>query len=339
MINLIALVPNCATIFGGVFLCYAFLCYASAMTKHDDKTPPLILTPHDWHDYRLLDSGAGRKLEAVKNYRFIRPEPQALWQPHLDPQIWENDIDGEFISGANDGGKWALSKNLPEQWSCQFDNIRFFAMPTPFRHFGFFPEQSSHWQWCAEHIKKHRRNANTAPRILNLFGYTGIASLHAARAGAEVTHVDASKKAIFQAFANRDHANMHDAPIRYITEDARSFCAREARRGRRYHGIILDPPKYGRGTKGEVWRMEDDIAALLATLKNLLADEPLFIVLTSYAIRASFLALHHLLADACAELGGSVQSGELAIQEHRHDADHERGRRIGQAIFARWQCD
>ena len=335
MINLIALVPNCATIFGGAFFC-AIL---SIMTQHNDKTPPLILTPHNWHDYRLLDSGAGRKLEIVKNYRFIRPEPQALWQPHLDPQIWEDNIAGEFIAGAEEGGKWVLNKNLPEQWSCQFDNIRFFAMPTPFRHFGFFPEQSSHWRWCAEHIKKHCAKTNTPPRILNLFGYTGVASLHAAKAGAEVTHVDASKKAIFQAFANRDHANMHDAPIRYITEDARSFCAREARRGRRYHGIILDPPKYGRGTKGEVWRMQDDIAPLLATLKNLLADEPLFIVLTSYAIRASFLALHHLLADACAELGGSVQSGELAIQEHRHDAGHERGRRIGQAIFARWQSN
>jgi len=313
--------------------------YGVAMTTHLDPTdhapqPPMILTPQGWHDYRLLDSGHGQKLEEVGGFRFIRPEPQAFWAPHLPAQDWAEPA-GVFVSGSRDqdeGGKWELSPSLPSEWSIGFEDIRFLAMPTPFRHFGFFPEQSRHWQWCAEMIKARIKATGTPPLMLNLFGYTGVASLHAAKAGAEVTHVDSSKKAIAQGFANRDHANMTDAPIRYITEDARSFVAREKRRGRRYDGIILDPPKYGRGAKGEIWRLEDDLSDLLVSLKPLLSDQPLFMVLTSYAIRASFLSLHHLMADTLQDMGGLVTSGELAIAEDRPD-----GRRLGQAIFSRWQ--
>ena len=313
--------------------------YGVAMTTHLNPTdhapqPPMILTPQGWHDYRLLDSGHGQKLEEVGGFRFIRPEPQAFWAPHLPAQDWAEPA-GVFVSGSRDqdeGGKWELSPSLPSEWSISFEDIRFLAMPTPFRHFGFFPEQSRHWQWCAEMIKARIKATGTRPLMLNLFGYTGVASLHAAKAGAEVTHVDSSKKAIAQGFANRDHANMTDAPIRYITEDARSFVAREKRRGRRYDGIILDPPKYGRGAKGEIWRLEDDLSDLLVSLKPLLSDQPLFMVLTSYAIRASFLSLHHLMADTLQDMGGLVTSGELAIAEDRPD-----GRRLGQAIFSRWQ--
>lgn len=304
---------------------------------------PHILTPEGWHDYQLLDSGYGRKLESVGGYRFIRPEPQAFWAPFLSDQEWQNPA-GVFITGSrdqDDGGKWELDPALPDEWTISYEGVKFNAMPTPFRHFGFFPEQSSHWQWCDQLIRTRAATAQTRPNILNLFAYTGVASLHAARAGAEVTHVDSSKKAIAQAFANRDIAQMQDAPIRFITEDVRRFVAREARRGKQYDGIILDPPKYGRGVKGEIWRMEDDILDLLTTIRSILSDQPLFIVLTSYAIRASFLSLHHIMADVMRGKGGRVTSGELAITETRPastSADFSEPRQIGQANFARWQA-
>ena len=298
---------------------------------------PLVLEARDWLDYRLLDSGAGRKLEQVGGFRFIRPEAQALWDPEGGDAEWQQ-ADGEFVSSASgrgreeaEGGKWKLSPSLPEQWVVQYDGLAFNAMPTPFRHLGFFPEQSAHWAWCADRIRSRLDAGGDPPAVLNLFGYTGVASLHAARAGAEVTHVDSSKKAIAQAFANRDCAQLQDAPIRFITEDARSFVRREARRGRKYHGVILDPPKYGRGAKGEVWRMEEDIAGLVRDIGVLLAEDALFVVLTSYAIRSSFLGLHHLLESVLGSRG-HVESGELAVREGT-----ARGFLLGQAIFARWE--
>ena len=169
----------------------------------DPASTPMILTPEGWHDVHLLDSGHGRKLEQVGPYRFIRPEMQAIWPPALDEREWQK-ADGEFIASAanktsdDEGGKWKLSPNLPPQWPVQYDGISFTAMPTPFRHLGFFPEQSAHWQWCAERCRDFSRQHGRPPKILNLFGYTGVASLHAAHNGAEVTHVDSSKKAIAQ---------------------------------------------------------------------------------------------------------------------------------------------
>lgn len=308
------------------------------MTGQKEFSSPLLLEASDWHDYSLLDSGDGRKLEQVGPFRFIRPEAQAIWSPSLSSELWQT-ADGEFISSAagreredSEAGKWKLRQGLPETWAVQYDGLTFKAMPTPFRHLGFFPEQAAHWQWCAGMIKARLAETGEVPQVLNLFGYTGVASLHAARAGAEVTHVDSSKKAITQAFANRDDAGMADSPIRYITEDARRFVSREARRGRRYHGVILDPPKYGRGAKGEVWRFEEDITPLLKEISTILAEDALFVVLTSYAIRSSFLSLHHAMEAAMDQNQGVVTSGELAVREQT-----ERQFRIGQAIFARWQ--
>jgi len=302
-----------------------------------DNHPPHILEADDWADYALLDSGDGRKLEQVGPFRFIRPEAQALWPPSLSEDEWRS-ADGEFVSSAagrdrddSEAGKWNLSPSLPETWPVAYDGIQFYAMPTPFRHLGFFPEQSAHWRWCADRIAAFCQNHGRAPKILNLFGYTGIASLHAVQAGAEVTHVDSSKKAIAQAFENRELAGMGNAPIRYITDDARQFVKREARRDRKYDGVILDPPKYGRGAKGEIWRMEDDIAPLLADINMILSDQAVFAVLTSYAIRSSFLSLHHLMEHIFCERTGEVTSGELAVRE-----TSPRAYRIGQAIFARW---
>ena len=192
------------------------------------------LYPTGWRDYRLIDSGDGQKLEQFGPYRFVRPEAQALWTPRLEKYVWQH-ADGHFITSEQDsekGGSWRLNSSLPENWQMQFEDIHFFAMPTSFRHLGFFPEQSVHWQWCAKKIKDFIKIYNRAPRILNLFAYSGIASLHAANAGAEITHIDASKKAVQLAFDNRALSKLDDAPIRFIIEDALQFVQRELRRGK-----------------------------------------------------------------------------------------------------------
>ena len=296
---------------------------------------PRLLAAADWADYELIDSGNGLKLERFGRYRFVRPEPQAMWAPRLDISLW--DADGRFVPGQGraeddeEGGGWTLSPELPSEWQLGYDGLRFLARPMPFRHLGFFPEQAPHWRWCAARIRGFADRHGRRPRVLNLFAYSGIASLHAARAGAEVTHVDASKKAIAQAFENRDAAGMQDAPVRFITEDAVRFVEREIRRGRRYDGIILDPPKYGRGPKGERWRIESDLLPLLAACRRILSDTPRFLLLTIYAIRASSQAAHYALAGSMEGAGGSVSSGELVSVESQPDP-----RVIAQANFARW---
>lgn len=302
------------------------------MTAFGFSTGQISLTD-DWHDYALLDSGNGLKLERFGSYCFIRPEPQALWDKRLGDDIWGKAA-GRFMASSDDpekGGKWQLSKDLPERWVMHYEAVRFYASPTPFRHLAFFPEQSGHWQFCAKAISAFRKRYNRAPRILNLFGYTGVASLHAAAAGADVTHVDASKKAVASAFENRDLSDLQDAPIRYITDDCQKFVARELRREKQYDGIILDPPKYGRGPKGEVWRLEEDLPALLKDCADLLSDEALFMVLTIYAIRTSTLACHSAMAQALASRPGQLTSGELGIVEAQ-----ENPRAIGQALFIRY---
>ena len=288
----------------------------------------------DWQDYALLDSGDGLKLERFGPYSFIRPEPQALWSKRLDDAIWQKAA-GRFVASSDDpekGGRWHLSDKLPARWEMSFETIRFYASPTPFRHLAFFPEQSAHWQFCADKIKTFKDIHGRAPRILNLFAYTGAASLHAAAAGAEVTHIDASKKAIAQAFENRDLSDLQQAPIRFITDDCSKFVAREVRRENRYDGIILDPPKYGRGPKGEVWRLEETLPDLLQQCRSLLSDDAIFMVLTIYAIRTSTLAVHSAMADALNGRSGNLTSGELAIAEAQDNP-----RAIGQALFVRWE--
>ncbi len=298
----------------------------------------ILLTSTDWNDYELLDSGDLKKLERFGDYCFIRPEPQAMWQPRLGIDSWV--ADGVFWPDKNDSvnneqGGWRLSKNLPESWQMRYQNLRFLARPTPFRHLGFFPEQAVHWNWCAAKIRQFQQKHNRCPRILNLFAYSGLASLHAAAAGAEVTHVDASKKAITQAFENRDICGLQDAPIRLITDDASRFVIREIRRQRSYDGIIMDPPKYGRGPKGEIWRIKDDLRPLLKQASNLLSGDALFLVLTIYAIRASSLAARYAVTDALGDRPGSIEAGELAIKESALLGLDAR-RCVSQANFARW---
>jgi 23S rRNA (cytosine1962-C5)-methyltransferase len=300
-----------------------------------------LLTSPRWADYELIDSGNLRKLERFGPYRFVRPEPQAMWQPRLDSQYWQSD--GEFIPGKDsasdsDSGRWQLQKHLPDSWEMRYQSLQFLARPTPFRHLGFFPEQAAHWDWCADAIRKFVTKHDRPPRVLNLFAYSGLASLHAAAAGAEVIHLDASKKAIAHAFENRDLSSMQTAPIRFITDDATGFVDREIRRQRSYDGIILDPPKYGRGPKGEFWKIEENLTSLLAKCRELLSEDALFLLLTIYAIRASSLAAHYAVANALDGLDGHLESGELALQETpMTNEDQDSGRYVAQANYARWR--
>jgi 23S rRNA (cytosine1962-C5)-methyltransferase len=285
------------------------------------------LVTEPWADFGLVDSGHGRKLERYGRFRFIRPEPQAMWAPASAD--WK--ADGEFIGGSDEdgGGRWQLSSNVPERWAMKRPSpggeISFWANNTPFRHLGFFPDMGAQFDWLASRIKP-------GDRVLNMFGYTGVGSLIAARAGAQVTHVDASKKSVAAARENAALSGLGDTPVRWIIDDALKFLRREVRRGAKYHGLIFDPPKYGRGPDGEVWQLERDLPELVDLARQLLADDARFFVLTVYAIRMSALALHPLVDQAMGERGGSIEVGDMAIREET------RGLLLPTAIFARWSA-
>ena len=280
-----------------------------------------VLVTDAWDDYALLDSGAGRKFERYGAYRFIRPEAQALWQPaSLD---WA--ADGEFVGGRDDegGGRWDFSSDVPEYWPIGRGAVRFNATNTPFRHLGFFPDMGAQWDWM-------RARTGSGTRVLNMFGYTGVGSLIAAEAGAQVTHVDASKKAVAAARDNAQLSGLGTAPVRWLIDDALKFMRREVRRGSRYDGILLDPPKYGRGPEGETWVLERDLPELVHLARQLLSGEAAFLMLTVYAIRMSALAIKALLDEAMAGAGGTIEAGDMAIREAA------RGLLLPTAIFARW---
>lgn len=285
---------------------------------------PLVMECTGWGAYRLLDSGAGRKYEAFGPHAFIRPEPQAMWQPRLA----EWPAAGEFIPGSDEdgGGRWQFSNALPDEgWELGWNEVRFTARPTPFRHLQFFPDMAPVWDWMRAQL-----DGMTEAETMNLFGYTGLGTLALSRHG-RVTHVDASKKSVAQARENAALSGMTDRPIRWLTDDAAKFTAREVRRGRRYDGIILDPPKFGRGPEGEVWRLEEHLPGLVADCARLLDGESRFLFLTVYAVRMSSLAIAGLLAEALGHLPGRIEHGDLAVRE-----EGEGGRLLPTAIFARW---
>ena len=297
--------------------------------KKFNSTVSKILSPVGWEDYELIDFGYGKKLERFGKYTFVRPDSQAMAEPIFSKKIWAK-ADGIFNSlNDEEKGSWKLSNKVPEFWDVNFNNIKIKTLPTPFRHLGFFPEQSVHWDWCRNLIQKRNK-----PKVLNLFGYSGIASLDAALSGAEVTHVDASKKAINLAFENRNRNNLEKLPIRFLVEDAVNFVKREIRRNNKYDGIILDPPKYGRGPNGEIWRIEEDLLNLMYLIKELLTENPLFLVLTSYAIRSSHISLYYLLESSLKFNYGKYSSGELGIEDSSN-----KKRVLSCANFARWQFE
>jgi 23S rRNA (cytosine1962-C5)-methyltransferase len=291
------------------------------------STQPLILAGGGWDSYGLVDSGHGRKLERYGPYRFIRPEPQAMWSPRLSD--W--DAQGEFVPGSDEdgGGRWQFNGPVPRDgWELGWGGVRFTAQCTPFRHLGFFPDMAPVWEWMGERLAG-KSDAST----LNLFGYTGVGTLALSEYGA-VTHVDASKKSVTQARANAALSGMVERPVRWIVDDAAKFTAREVRRGKRYDGIILDPPKFGRGPEGEVWRLEEHLPALVGDCRKLLDADSRFLFLTVYAVRMSSLAIAGLVAEAFADLPGTIEHGELAVREEGDD-----GRLLPTAIFARWRND
>ena len=290
------------------------------------STTPLVMRTGAWGDYAMLDSGGGRKLERYGPYRVVRPEPQCLWAPRLAHAEWAS-ADAVFDpAGEEDEGRWRFSGQPRDTWPLAWRDVRFKGRFTAFRHLAFFPEQAANWEWLDQTL----RATPESGRVLNLFGYTGVASLVCAAAGAQVTHVDASKKAIGWARENAELSGLADRPIRWICEDARRYVQREVRRGSQYDGIILDPPKYGRGPGGEVWRLFADLPELLKLCVELLSNGARFLILNGYAERISGLSLGALLADAMAGRGGKIEWGELALME---DAS-ERG--VGLSFFARW---
>jgi 23S rRNA (cytosine1962-C5)-methyltransferase len=298
------------------------------MTGREHLTT-LIAEP--WADYGLVDSGHGRKLERYGRHRFVRPEPQAMWAPASDS--W--DFDGEFVPGSDEegGGRWVFSRPVPrEGWELGWEEVRFRAQATPFRHLAFFPDMAPQWAWMREFL--HRSTASgQAPEALNLFGYTGVGTLAMAAAGARMTHVDASKKSVEAGKENARRSGLADRPIRWLVDDAAKFTAREVRRGRRYDGIILDPPKYGRGPDGEVWKLEEGLPGLIADCRRLLDGDSRFLVLTVYAVRMSALSIGELLNQALGDLGGRIECGDMAVREEA------RGLLLPTAIFARWSRD
>lgn len=298
------------------------------MTKPLIAAAPQAMRTKGWSDYALLDSGGGRKLERYGPHKVVRPEPQCLWSPRLPAAEWES-ADAVFDpTDEEDAGRWRFKGRPQERWPLAWGEVRFHGRFTAFRHLAFFPEQAANWAWLDETV----RMAGGQPRVLNLFGYTGVASLAMAAAGAAVTHVDASKKAVAWARENAELSGLADRPIRWITEDARKYVQREARRGSRYEGIILDPPKYGRGPGGEVWRLFEDLPELARLCGEILSANAKFLILNAYAERISGAALAGLLAEVLADRGGRIEWGELALEEERGD------RAIGMSFFARWSA-
>lgn len=288
-----------------------------------------MLETAGWDDYALLDSGDGEKLERFGRYRIVRPEEQAMWTPRLPKADWDR-ADARFVGTSDEdettAGRWRYRTPLPETWPMAYDGVPFLGRFTSFRHVGVFPEQATHWDWMKGEIASALRPL----KILNLFAYTGVASLVAAKAGAEVTHIDASKKAIGWARENQAAGKLEALKIRWICEDAVKFVERELRRGNRYDGIVLDPPKFGRGPKGEVWDIFTGLKPLMAASAALLADDAAFLILTAYSIRASFYAIDEVTAEALAGRSGLLESGELVLREEGG------GRRLSTSLFSRW---
>jgi 23S rRNA (cytosine1962-C5)-methyltransferase len=306
-----------------------------------------LLLSSRWTDYELLDSGDGQKLERFGPYAFSRPEVQALWKRGLPSDKWGSAHAVFVPSGEESGGHWDFRKKVAEKWEMGYPlsdgtTLRFAAMTTPGRHLGVFPECAAHWDWLADLIQKGKRDHSKDPsdpsaqaaasaHVLNLFGYTGLATLAAAAAGARVTHVDASRKSVSWARENQALSGLTGKPIRWIVDDALKFVEREGRRGAKYDGIILDPPKFGRGPKGEVWEIYQSLPGILQACRRVLNEKPLFIVLTVYAVKCPAIHLHQTLAEILAGLGGSLECGELVTREK------SAGRLLSQAVYARWK--
>lgn len=285
-----------------------------------------ILKTTAGRDYELLDSGSGEKLERYGKFILSRPDPQALWNKSLPVSEWQK-ADAVFIHSGTKGG-WKKKPSVPEKWKIEFGGLSFFIKPTAFKHTGLFPEQEPNWQWIINNIKMAKRPVS----VLNLFGYTGGATLAALSAGAQVAHVDGSKSAITWAKENAVVSGLADKPVRWILDDAREFVKREIRREVRYDGIVMDPPVFGHGPKKELWKIEDDFLGLMKICGEVLSKSPVFFLINGYSAGYSSIAYENNLSPLVEKFGGEIEKGELAIEES------ETGRLLPAGIFARWSC-
>ena len=283
-----------------------------------------ILTTKPSADYELIDSGDGEKLERFGQYILRRPDPQALWNKGLDEKTWKS-ADALF-SRDKDNAKWRLKDGMNKEWQIKMSNLTFIIKPTAFKHTGLFPEQESNWEWLQEKIKTENRSI----KVLNLFGYTGGATLAAASARAEVVHVDGSKSAINWGKENQKASSLESAKIRWIEDDARKFVQREIKRGNKYDVIIMDPPAFGHGANNEVWKIEEDFVCLVELCFQVLSDRPLLFLINGYSAGYSALTYQNNLLYLITKYGGQIEKGELTIEEVK-------GKRLLPAgIFARW---
>lgn len=262
----------------------------------------------NWKDYEVIDTSNGEKLERWGKYILLRPDPQVLWNTPKKNPAWEK-LNAHYHRSKKGGGEWEFF-DLPEQWSIHYRDLTFHLKPFSFKHTGLFPEQAANWDWFSELI----RNANRPIKVLNLFAYTGGATCAAAKAGASVTHVDASKGMVIWAKENAQASGLSDAPIRWIVDDCVKFVEREIRRGNHYDAIIMDPPSYGRGPKGEIWKIEEKIHPFIALCQQLLSDKPLFFLVNSYTTGLAPAVLSYLIStEVVTRHGGNVVSNEIGL--------------------------
>ncbi len=265
-------------------------------------------TAEDWKDYELIDTSSGNRLERWGRYILVRPDPQVIWKTEKTDPLWSS-ADAVYHRSSAGGGSWEYIRRLPEEWTIEWNGLKMYVTPTNFKHTGVFPEQAANWSIYEELI----RNSGRPITVLNLFGYTGIASLACLRAGASVCHVDASKGMVSQAKRNAQLNGLEDRPCRWIVDDCMKFVLREKRRGRTYDAIIMDPPSYGRGPSGEVWRFEEDIYDLVKACAELLSDDPLFFTVNCYTTGVSQSSVGYLLSEILKSYNGNVYSDEIGI--------------------------
>jgi len=288
-----------------------------------------LLVTEDWRDYELIDSGEGVKLERWGQYLTVRPEPRAIWRK-TTPVLWK-EADAIFMQ-KEDEGEWQYKEHPPEDWQIGYNGLRFKLRPTNFRHVGIFPEQAINWKWIAKQITDKNEGAdNRNIKILNLFAYTGGATMAAASAGAHVTHVDASRPAMMWASENAKLTHIPTDGIRWIQDDALKFVLRENRRGVKYDGIIMDPPRFGRGARGEIWKLADNLPELVSACKQILSSQPIFFLINAYTADLSHLAIKYLLKDVMGSLNGKIESGEVGMVET------ESKKILPAGIVARWE--
>lgn len=288
----------------------------------------LVLQTKASAGYELLDSGGGEKLERFGSFVLRRPDPEALYEKKLPLSKWDEANGAFFREGKN--GKWKMDKDVPKKWEIEFEGLKLWIQPTSFKHTGLFPEQSENWKWM-EKIIKARISKGKKIEVLNLFGYTGGATLAGVRSGAEVCHVDASKTVVAWGRENAELSGLSEKPIRWILDDAMKFLTREIKRGKKYDGILIDPPAFGHGPTGELWKIEEHFRELFKKCTELLSDDPAFFLINGYASGYSPLAYENNLLQLVEKYGGEIESGELAIEETSSK------RLLPCGIFARWE--